>query len=129
MAELAVRSTTGGRSLFGDLLGFDPFRGVPNAGAFGFEITRAENGYRIELPVAGFRPDQIEVTIEDRVLTIVGKSEKRNFTRTLVIPEEIDADSIGATVENGLLSLDLHVHPKAQPRKITIQSTPSPSAN
>jgi HSP20 family molecular chaperone IbpA len=121
MADLAVRGTTGGRSLFGDLLGFDPFR-VPNGGGFGFEISRAENGYKIELPVAGFRPDQIEVTIEDRVLTIVGKSEKRNFTRTLVIPEEIDAENISAGVEHGMLTLGLHLHPKAQPRKIAVQT-------
>ena len=121
MAEVAVRGPLGGRSLFGDLLGFDPFRGMANAG-FGFEISRGENGYRVELPVPGFRPEQIDVTIEDRVLTIVGKSERRNFTRTIVIPEEIDAESIGATVEHGLLTLELNVHPKAQPRKIAVQA-------
>jgi HSP20 family molecular chaperone IbpA len=120
MADVAVRGTLGGRSLFGDVLGFDPFRGFPAAQGYGFEIARAENGYRIELPVPGFRPDQIDVTIEDRVLTIVGKSEKRTFTRTVVIPEEIDAENIGANVEHGLLSLELHVHPKAQPRKIAV---------
>jgi HSP20 family molecular chaperone IbpA len=120
MAEVAVRGTLGGRSLFGDVLGFDPFRGVPANAAYGFEISRSEDGYRVELPVPGFRPDQIDVTIEERVLTIVGKNEKRNFTRTVVIPEEIDAERIAATVEHGLLNLDLHVHPKAQPRKIVV---------
>jgi len=120
MADVAVRGNLGGRSLFGDLLGFDPFRSVQTASGYGFEISRAENGYRIELPVPGFRPEQIDVTIEDRVLTIVGKSERRNFTRTVVIPEEIDAENIGANVEYGLLTLDLHVHPKAQPRKISV---------
>ena len=128
-ADVAVRGTLGGRSLFGDVLGFDPFRSFPAAGAaYGFEIARAENGYRVELPVPGFRPDQVDVTIEDRVLTIVGKNEKRNFTRTVVIPEEIDADNIGATVEHGLLSLELHVHPKAQPRKIAVSGSAN-SAN
>jgi HSP20 family protein len=120
MAEVAVRGTLGGRSLFGDVLGFDPFRAFPAGASYGFEIARAENGYRVELPVPGFRPDQIDVTIEERVLTIVGKNEKRSFTRTVVIPEEIDAENIGANVEHGLLTLDLHVHPKAQPRKIAV---------
>ena len=129
MAEVAVRGTLGGRSLFGDVLGFDPFRGYPAGAAYGFEISRSENGLRVELPVPGFRPDQIDVTIEDRVLTIVGKNEKRNFTRSVVIPEEIDADSIGATVEHGLLALDLHVHPKAQPRKIAVGGVAVNSAN
>jgi HSP20 family protein len=121
MAEVAVRGPLGGRSLFGDVLGFDPFRAFPAGGAsYGFEIARADNGYRVELPVPGFRPDQIDVTIEDRVLTIVGRSEKRTFTRTIVIPEEIDAENIAASVEHGLLTLELHVHPKAQPRKIAV---------
>jgi len=120
MADVAVRGTLGGRSLFGDVLGFDPFRAFPGGSAYGFEIARAENGYRVELPVPGFRPDQIDVTIEDRVLTIVGKNEKRSFTRTVVVPEEIDAENIGANVEHGLLTLELRVHPKAQPRKITV---------
>ena len=129
MAEVAIRGNgSGGRSLFGDVLGFDPFRGVfpGNAAGFGFEITRVQSGYKIELPVPGYRPEAIDVTIEDRVLTIVGKNEKRTFTRTLVIPEEIDAERIGATVEHGLLALDLHVHPKAQPRKISV-GTGSPA--
>lgn len=125
MAELANRSNSGagGRSLFADVLGFDPFRGVyPNvAASFGFDIQRVEGGYRIELPVPGFKPHEIDVTIEDRVLTVVGKSEKRQFTRTLVVPEEIDAENIGAKVENGMLELELRLHPKAQPRKIEVK--------
>lgn len=60
------------------------------------------------------------MTIEDRILTIAGKGEKRQFMRTLVVPEEIDAEAIGATVEHGMLTLELRVHPKAQPRKIEV---------
>lgn len=54
MAEMAVRQNGAGRSLFGDVLGFDPFRGIFPGGAssgYGFEITRAESGYKVELPV------------------------------------------------------------------------------
>jgi HSP20 family protein len=132
MADIAVRGNLGGRSLFGDLLGFDPFRVFPggngngNGYGYGFEISRAENGYKIELPVPGFRPDQVDVTIEDSVLSIVGKSERRNFTRTIVLPEEIDAENIGAHVEHGMLTLELRVHPKAQPRKITVTGAQTP---
>ena len=118
MAELSGR----GRSLFGDVLGFDPLRMLPNVnGGFGFDIQRSEGGYRIELPVPGFRPDQIDVTVEDRVLSIVGKGDRRQFTRTLVLPDEIDADAIAATVEHGMLALDLRLHAKAQPRKIEVR--------
>ena len=124
MAELAVRPAGTGRSLFGDLLGFDPFRGVAATGGYGygFEIQKNEGGYKVELPVPGFKPEEIEVTIEDRVLTIVGKSARRQFTRTLILPEEIDADGVGALVEHGMLVLDLKLHAKAQPRRIQVVS-------
>jgi HSP20 family molecular chaperone IbpA len=118
MAELTVRPN-GSRRVLGDFLGFDPFRAV-TAGGFGFEINKTENGYAVELPVAGFAPDNIDVTLEDRVLTISGKTERRSFTRSLLIPEEIDADSIGAKVEHGMLTITLNMHPKAQPRKIVV---------
>jgi HSP20 family molecular chaperone IbpA len=113
-----VRPNTS-RRLLGDFLNFDPFRTVA-ANGFGFDINKSENGYAVELPVAGFAPENIDVTLEDRVLTINGKTERRSFTRALLIPEEIDAETIGAKVENGMLTITLNVHPKAQPRKITV---------
>jgi HSP20 family molecular chaperone IbpA len=119
MANLLVRPSAQS-SLIGDFFGYDPVRAL-GAGTLGLDITKTENGYAVELPVPGFGPEQIEVTLEDRVLTISGKSAKRNFTRAIVIPDEIDTESIEAKVEHGLLTLGLHIHPKAQPRKIDVR--------
>jgi HSP20 family protein len=107
-----------------DLLGLDPFRslfGSWNSG-FGVEVTRTDSGYEVEMPVAGFAPNQIEVTVEDGVLTASGKTEKRSFRRSVVLPEEIDTDAIDAKVENGLLTLTLKLHPKAQPKRIEVKN-------
>jgi HSP20 family molecular chaperone IbpA len=120
MADIMIRPAATTRRIFGDFLGFEPYRALGTIANDGFDISKTETGYGVELPVPGFGPDQIEVTVEDRVLTIVGKSERRNITRTLLLPEEIDVDTIEAKVEHGLLSLGLHVHPKAQPRKINV---------
>src|SRR5579871_2144680 len=59
---------------FGDFLG-DPFRTFfsPLSSFSGIEIGRNENGYAIEIPVAGFKPGDIEVTLEENVLTVAGK--------------------------------------------------------
>jgi HSP20 family protein len=118
MPELQVRPN-GSRRMLGDFLGFDPFRTL-TTGGFGFEINKTESGYAVELPVAGYAPDSIDVTLEDRVLTVSGRTERRNFTRALLIPDEIDAESIGAKVEHGMLTITMSVHPKAQPRKINV---------
>ncbi len=122
MADLMVRPNGAARGLVGDLLGFDPFRGIMNNGmAYGTEVQRTENGWTVEIPVPGFKPDQIEVTVEDRVLTVSGKSERRTFQRAIVVPEDVDGEHIEAKVEHGLLTLTLNLHPKAQPRKIEVK--------
>ncbi|HEX5275396.1 MAG TPA: Hsp20/alpha crystallin family protein [Candidatus Rubrimentiphilum sp.] len=106
----------------GDLWG-DPFRNLFSMSQLsGMEVTRTETGYDIEIPVAGFRPDQIEATLEDGVLTVQGKNEKRSFTRSLVVPDDVDDEKIDAKVEDGMLMLKLTLHPKAQPKRITIKT-------
>ncbi len=109
---------------FGDLWGMDPFRNFASTmtGFSGIEVTRTEAGYVVEIPVAGFKPDDIEVTLEDGLLSVRGKNEKRSFTRTLAVPEDVDEERIEANVEHGMLTLALNLLPKAQPKKIAIKS-------
>jgi HSP20 family molecular chaperone IbpA len=112
---------------FRDLLGFDPLRGfLPGLsqapGTFGVEINRTEDGYTVEIPVPGFRPEQIDVTVQEETVMVSGKSDRRNFTRTLILPEDIDPDGISANVDQGMLTLNLHQRPERQPRRITVQS-------
>jgi HSP20 family protein len=106
------------------LLDWDPFRGLFNSSNWGFgtEITRTDTGYEIEIPAPGYAASQIEVTVEDGVLTAQGKNEKRSFRRSIMLPEEIDTDQIDAKVENGLLTVALKLHPKAQPKKIEVKA-------
>jgi hypothetical protein len=105
----------------GDLFGFDPFRMMGQPEAYGFDIQRTDQGYRLEIPVPGFRPEDINVTVEDRQLTVEGRNERRRFTRAITLPEEVDAERVEANVENGLLMLSLPLHPKAQPRRIDVK--------
>jgi HSP20 family protein len=122
MADLMTRQN-GNRNLVSDVFGFDPFRAVfgnTNYGLSG-DVQRTENGWTVELPVPGYKPEEIDVTVEDRVLTVTGKSEKRSFQRSILLPDEIDSEAIQAKVEHGMLTLVLTLHPKAQPRKIQVQ--------
>lgn len=122
MADLMSRPNGTGRGLVGDIFGFDPLRGfAASAAAYGSgEVQKTDDGWTVELPVPGYKPEEIEVTVEDRVLTVSGKSERRSFQRSIILSDDIDVDAIEAKVEHGMLNLGLHVHPKAQPRKIAI---------
>jgi HSP20 family molecular chaperone IbpA len=113
------QSTTYGA--FRDLLGYDPFSRFFSPMDPGVEVFRTDEGYDVEIPVAGFKPGEIDVTVKEDILTVSGKSERRAFTRALQLPEDIDTNAIAAKVEDGLLALHLKRRPETQPRKIQIQ--------
>jgi len=88
---------------------------------------RGANGddvIRITLAVAGFTPDQLEITLQGNRLTVAGAQTddssktflhrgiaSRQFQRHFVLAAGIQVES--ATLANGLLTIDL-VRPKAE---------------
>jgi HSP20 family molecular chaperone IbpA len=88
--------------------------GTGNGGAAPEPMDRL----RITLAVAGFRRDQLEITIEDNQLVIRGRQEDdkqrefihrgiaaRQFSRSFVLAEGIEVKS--AELSDGLLCIDL----------------------
>lgn len=100
--------------------------------------TAADNGsdptelLRITLAVAGFKREQIEITLEDNQLRIRGRQEDdrsrqyihrgiaaRQFSKTFVLADGIEVKS--ADLKDGLLSIDLaRREPERQVRRIEI---------
>jgi molecular chaperone IbpA len=97
-------------------------------------IKTSEDSYQIEVAVAGFREDELDVQVKDSVLSITGEQKRnddetnylhrgisaRNFTRTFTLGEHVEVTA--ATVINGLLTIDLirEVPEEAKPKKIAI---------
>jgi len=123
------------------LLGFEPLERLvertARAGADGyppFNIEVTESGeYRITLAVAGFREDDIAITLENRQLVIRGQQEDpgpervflhrgiatRQFRRAFALAEGVEV--LGAALEHGLLTLALQQRePEAVVRSIPI---------
>jgi len=86
--------------------------------------------YVIEVAVAGFAEDEIDVELKENVLTVRGEQAKkeaeveylhkgisaRNFVRTFPLAEHIEVR--GATVKNGILAVALEqVIPEEQKAK------------
>lgn len=90
---------------------------------------------RITLAVAGFRRDQLEITVEDNQLVIRGRQEDdkvrqfihrgiaaRQFSRSFVLAEGIEVKS--AELSDGLLCIDLvRREPGRLVRKVEIGQT------
>jgi HSP20 family molecular chaperone IbpA len=91
---------------------------------------------RITLAVAGFTRDQLDITLEDKQLTVRGKQQddekardylyrgiaSRQFSRTFVLADGIEVKS--AALTNGLLAIDLQrLEPERLVRRIEIGAT------
>ena len=101
---------------------------------FNIEAT-SENAYRITLAVAGFREEDLSITVEDRQLVIRGRQAEdtgervflhrgiaaRAFQRSFVLADGVEV--AGASLENGLLHVDLKRSvPEAVVQTIAIRS-------
>ncbi len=103
---------------FRDLLGFDPFQAMRG---FEYDVTRSDNGYEVEMPVPGFKPEDVEVTFQDDVISVHAKSERRSFARSFTVPDDVDPEKIEARVADGMLVITLARRPEAQPRRIAVK--------
>ena len=108
---------------FRNLFGFDPFQEYRSNWAFDYNVTRTEHGYEVEVPVPGYNPDEIDITFKDGILSVAGRSERRTFSRSFTVPEDVNTDAISASVQNGMLLLKLERRPEAQPKKIQINAS------
>jgi molecular chaperone IbpA len=117
--------------LLEDSLRYQPENNYPP-----YNIMRTgENSYRITLAAAGFKPDQISVTVQQNTLIVTGKESQnpdrdylhrgiaaRPFERRFGLADFVEVK--GATFEDGLLQIELQLElPEAmKPKRIEVRS-------
>lgn len=103
-------------------------------------IQLDDTHYVIEVAVAGFHEEELDVELKDNVLTVKGEHDRpktegeapkylhkgigtRNFVRNFPLAENVEVR--GATVKNGILTvaLELVVPEEQKPKKIAITYT------
>jgi HSP20 family protein len=124
---------------------FTPMRGwggrlgemlrVPDA-----DVVETESEIRVTLDLPGMRPEDVSVDLENNVLTISGErmeertegeenntwhlSERRygKFSRSFVLPREVEQEKIEARFEDGVLNVTVPKSEQAKRRRIEIQN-------
>lgn len=102
------------------------------------DIKETEDGFEIHADIPGVDPKDIDVHMENGVLTIKGEreSEKKeeqegfkrverewgSFYRRFSLPDTADADKISAKSKHGVLEITIPKQEKVQPRKISVNS-------
>jgi HSP20 family protein len=123
-----------------DRLFEDTFSGSGNQAGWSpsANIRESNDALAFEFELPGLKPEQVEVTCDNGVLTVRGeRREERkegdegryhlvertygSFSRSFQLPQNVDEDQIDASFENGLLTVRVPKAALPQPRRIEIQ--------
>jgi HSP20 family protein len=114
---------------------------VPSIGRWTpqLDVLEGENDYRIQLALPGVRPDDVQITVEQAVVTVSGELPQQvpesgtrylhqervggHFTRSIALPGMVDADRTSAHYEHGIMTITLPKHAATRPRRIAVQTT------
>jgi len=115
------------------------FDDVPvwNARTPAVDVKEEEKRYLMEVELPGLTDQDIELKVEENILTLSSKKEESKeqkkdgyllrerrsaeFCRTFVLPQDADRAEVKAEFKNGLLVVDIPKKPEAQPRKIDVK--------
>ena len=102
------------------------------------DIYEDNDGIHVHADLAGVKPEDIKVNVENNVLTISGErkldqQDKRDgyhrveryygsFSRSFALTNEVDSENIDAKYEQGVLKVTLRKRPSAKRRAIEVKA-------
>lgn len=125
--------------------------GGNGGGAEGFawmplsDLEEHDDDYRIRCEMPGIDPENIDVSVDDRTLTITGRRSERHeegdtvshtsecrygsYRRSFTLPTEIDASKVSAETANGVLMVTVPKGPESAGRRIPVKAVKQLSAH
>jgi HSP20 family protein len=110
------------------------------AGAFSpaLDVEETDNEFTLHIEIPGVKPEEVDVSIEESVLTIAGQRdfyaekdadgfrriERRfgRFHRAVRLPDRVDPDKVAAAYKDGLLIVTVPKAESAKPRRIQVDA-------
>jgi HSP20 family protein len=101
------------------------------------DVKADTEAYEITAAVPGLKPDDLKIEILEDVVTLSGKVAEREeesdgyllrelalgeFSRSLRLPDPLDASKAEAVVENGVLTLRIPKAEEARPKTIKVKA-------
>ena len=100
------------------------------------DIKEEENRFLVVADIPGVDPSDIEITMDNGVLTIRGERSSENteegegfkrversrgsFYRRFALPDTADVEKVTATGKHGVLEVVIPKQERAQPRRVTV---------
>ena len=107
-------------------------------GQLSLDIYQNEKNLIVKSTIAGARPEDIQISIKNDLLTIRGKRDLPNditdadflfrecywgsFSRSIILPIDVQADKIKASMDNGVLTITLPKAPEAKQIVIKVKN-------
>jgi len=107
-------------------------------GQLSVDVYQDENNIIIKSPIAGVKPDDIDISINNDMITIRGSRHQEqtvdkdnffyqecywgNFSRSIILPVEVKTEEISAELENGVLIITLPKATKSKAINIKVQA-------
>lgn len=101
------------------------------------DIYENESGLVLRADLPGVSPEHLELQVQDNRLTLFGRVtssipveatlmhqeyQEGDFLRSFILSDDVDHDRITAKLAHGVLEVALPKVPRAEPRKISIQT-------
>jgi HSP20 family protein len=112
-------------------------RAMTTAWAPALDISERKDAYLVTVEVPGVEPEDLDITMEDGLLTIKGERqftsesseqqfhrvERRYgaFRRSITLPAQVQTDHIEATFDNGVLQIVVPKAEEAKPKRIQVR--------
>ncbi len=97
---------------------------APAAPRFAVDLYEDKDNTFVRAELPGVKREDIAVEMIEDYLTINATRKEGeqsfNFSRSISIPESVQADKVSAALENGVLTVTLPKQEQAKPRKIAI---------
>ncbi len=100
------------------------------------DVREEKERYLIRADLPGVKPEDIEVTLEEGMLTIRGQRESEttteengwqrrerlsgSFYRRFSLPDSADAEQVSANSHDGVLEITIPKHARVKPRTINV---------
>lgn len=103
------------------------------------DVFDTKDAVVLKAELAGMNPDDIQIEVEDNVLTVKGERrfeeavdeeryyrvERRfgSFQRSLALPQGVRAEGISASYEDGILTISVPKVEEEKPKRIEVKAT------
>ena len=105
------------------------------------DLVEAEDHFLLKADLPGLGEDDVAIEVQDNVLTVSGERRAEHerkergwyrlersfgrFSRSLTLPEGINAEAIAATFDNGVLEIRIPKPEERKPQRISIGASDS----